>query len=694
MTRAMALVRRHPASWLVLVMACAIAPGVVYVLGIKGYFVMPDELTYQREALHIAETGRPTLAGDQYYSTLSQLAPLIQAPVWLIVGPIGAALDAAHILNVVVFASACIPTFLLARRITESVPASVLAGAATVAVPWFAETGTLMTEPVAYTAFCWSVLLVQRAVAEPGVRGDIAGLLGVAVAAAARSQLVVLAPALLAAVAVRELVAVRVDGWRTVVSRHWVLLGTSALLALYLIVTGKGARDLVGYYYVQTQQVFPPGTFGYGRELVTSAALACAGLTLPLAVAWILGALGRPSRPEPFAGALVFLFVGAAVVVAASAFSVRFTAGQNDRYVAYLAPLLFVGAAAALTVGPLRLPAVAIAGVATAWLYWTSTLAVQGLSLASPGSAFRTVIDGRTRVLAGHLGIADAKPTAVVAILVAVALGAVYVVSRRRAALVGVLVGAAVLLYGVAETGYTLRQLARTQQGVSPAFVASRGWADRALPAGNDLNALAGFVYDVPTTTGVWWDAVFYNRSVDHVYQMDGTPTYNQPADPVLLDRRTGELSGVPGGYLLVPAQPVHVGLRDARMVATLGVVNMVHTPPHPRAAFALEAPDGNGNIAVGDEAPLRLFGDGQARRERVALTVAGRTGAVRVTVTDARGRRMASSALAPDAGATLKLAAMVPATGSTVMRIRVDAVPGQVVKDAYAQALSVVVTS
>ena len=673
-------------------MACAIAVGVAYVLGIKGYFVMPDELTYQREALHIAETGRPTLAGDQYYSTLSQLAPLVQAPVWRIFGPIGSALDAAHVLNVIVFATASIPTFLLARRITQSVPASVLAGAATVAVPWFAESGTMMVEPVAYTAFCWSVLWVHRAVADPGPRGDVIGLMGVGIAAAARSQLVVVAPALLAAVAVREVVAVRVDGWKTVVSRHWVLLGTTALLALYLIVTGKGARDLVGYYYVQTQQVFPPGTFAYARELVTSAALACAGLTLPLAGAWILGALGRPSRPEAFAGALVFLFVGAAVVIAASAFSVRFTAGQNDRYVAYLAPLLFVGAAAALTIGPLRLPAVAVAGVASAWLYWTSTLAVQGLSLASPGSAFRTVIDGRTRVLAGHLGIANAKPTAVIAILVVVALVAVYVASRRRAALVGALVGAGVLLYGAAETGYTLRQLARTQAGVSPVFVASRGWADRALPGGQHLNALAGFVGDLPTTNGVWWDAVFYNRRVDHVFQMDGTPTYNQPADPVLLDRRTGALSGIPGGYLLVPSAPVHVGLAGTRVVATQGPVSLVRAPVRPRAAFALDAPDGNGLIAVRDSAPLRLFGDGRARRTRVALTVSGRAGPVRVTVLDADGRRVASTPVALDGLAALNLRAAVPASGSTLLRVRVDNIPGQQVKGAYAQTLSVVV--
>ena len=130
---------------------------------------------------------------------------------------------------------------------------------------------------------------------------------------------------------------------------------------------------------------------------------------------------------------------------------------------------------------------------------------------------------------------------------------------------------------------------------MSPVFVASRGWADRALPGGQHLNALAGFVGDLPTTNGVWWDAVFYNRRVDHVFQMDGTPTYNQPADPVLLDRRTGALSGIPGGYLLVPSAPVHVGLAGTRVVATQGPVSLVRAPVRPRAAFALMRPTAMG---------------------------------------------------------------------------------------------------
>ena len=130
--------------------AVAIAGGVAYVLQLKGYFVMPDELTYQREALYIADHFRPVPPSDVYYNSISQLGPLIQTPAWALTGDVGTALDVAHVLNVVVFATSCVPVYLLTRRITESMPASLLAGAAAVAVPWFAMAGTLMTEPVAY----------------------------------------------------------------------------------------------------------------------------------------------------------------------------------------------------------------------------------------------------------------------------------------------------------------------------------------------------------------------------------------------------------------------------------------------------------------------------------------------------------------------------------------------------------------
>jgi hypothetical protein len=681
----------HPATGLLFVIAVAIAGGVAYVLQLKGYFVMPDELTYQREALYIADHFRPVPPSDVYYNSISQLGPLIQTPAWALTGDVGTALDVAHVLNVVVFATSCVPVYLLTRRITESMPASLLAGAAAVAVPWFAMAGTLMTEPVAYPAFCWALLAIQRAVAQPGVRGDIVGLAGVGLAVGARSHLILLAAVLVVAMLVREGLAARDEGARVVVRRHPVLLAAAVIGVAYVVVAGKSPSDLIGNYGVTTEgDLLPAGWFGAARTLVTSAALACAGITLPLAVGWALGALGVPARREAFAGALIILLALVATAIVAGSFTVRFSAAQNDRYVAYLAPLLFTGTAAALVLRPFRAVPIAIAGAGAVVLYATTKLPVEGLTLISPAGAFRVVIDGRARLFAGHFGIADARPTAVVAVLVAIALIIVIVAMRKLpAAIVAGVVGLAVLGYGVAETAYTLRKVDQTQAGASPEFVAARGWADRALPEGHQLNALIGFVGDPVTTIRTWWDAVYYNRDVDQVYQVAGTPPQQQATHGVEVDPRTGALLGLPGGYLLTAADPVHVGLRDARPVLRLGPVEMVRTGPTARAAFVLETPNGDGAVLAGESVVLRVFGDTAGAQRVVTLNAVARTGPLLLAVAEERGRRRGSVLLEKDVPGVLR--ATLPAS-PTVTTLRLTATPPRrgAVPDAVVQTLRV----
>lgn len=680
---------RSPALWLLALTAVVAAAGVNYVLKLKSYFIMPDELTYERGALHIASTGRPVLPGDPYYQSISELGSLVVAPAWALVHPVGRALDVSHAINALAFSTSCVPVFLLARRITRDAVASLFAAACSVAVPWFAMSGTLMTEPVAYPAFCWGVLGIQRAVAEPGSRGDVVGILGVGLAVAARSQLAVLGIVLAVSMLVRESLAARSEGLAVVTRRHAVLIGMFALAVLYVLVRGTSARDIVGDYTITAQgEVLPGGTLAYARALVTSVSIACAALPLPLALAWALGGLRRPSRPDVFAGALALLLAGVVMAVVAGAFSVRFASGQNDRYISYLAPLLFTGAAAALTIGPLRIVDAAVAGAASAWLLWTSTLAVQVPSLTSPGAAFRTVVDGRTRLLAGWFGVSDAKPTAVVAVLVLLALGVLLLAPRRLSArAVGAVVGTGVLLFGLTETAYTLKKISDTQAGASPEFVAGRGWADRAVPDGAPLHALVSFVSDTPTTTATWWDAMFYNREVDSTYVLRGMPFYEQPSYlDAKLDPRTGALDGLPGGYLLVAAQPVHVGLAGARPIAQLGAVALVQAPLRPRAAFSLDVADGTGLVPMDKRARLRVFGAGE---QRVAVTVVARGGPMRAALDGGRGSRPART-LAPDTPATLRASARPSASRPATLALVASRPASGAAKGATLQTLDV----
>lgn len=683
---------RHPAPWLLLILAAGIAAGINYVLKLKGYYIMPDELTYQRESIKIADELRPLVSGDPYYNSPSQLGPILHAPIWGLFGSVGRAIDASHILNAVVFASSCLPIYLLTRRITGSTVASLLAGAATVAVPWFAITATVMTEPVAYTAFCWGVLAVHYAITRPGLIGDVVGLAGAFLAFQGRSQLIVLGATLVVGLVAREAVAARTEGVKPVLARHYVLLGVAVTIVLVLLVTGKSPSALIGNYGVATQgDLVPPGTFPYARELMTSVGLACGVITLPLAASWGFAALARPREEAAFAGAVIVVVTTALLAVAVAAYSVRFTAGQNDRYISYVAPLLFTGTAAAFTVGPLRLVPTAIAGVVTAWLYWTSTLVLLGPSLVAPGSAFRVVLDGRSRVLAGRLGFANADPTAVLAVVAVIALAVVLLAMRRlRAAIVGAVVGAVVLTYGVAETAYTFHKVAPAS--VNEEFMAGRGWADRALPSGAELNAFVSLIGDPSTTVGVWWDAVFYNLHVDRVYLRANGPNYNQTAPGgVALDLRTGAVTGLPGGYLLVPAQPVDVGLLDVKTLATNGPVSLVRVPPTPRAAFSFDANAGSGQIGIDRTTPLRVYGNGQPARRVLRFTGVARLGPIRVALSDDRGKRLETVEMAQDVPTTVTRRVSVPASGVTRLQVSVAVASGGTEnREAYLQALGI----
>ena len=166
---------------------------------------MTDELQVARLATSIAEglSPVPRIHGA-YYAAHSQLYPLLLSPLYGTLPPADAA-TAAHVLNVLLLATAALPAYLLARAVSGSETAGYVAGALTAVTPWLVLSSTLLTENAAYAAFTWSVLLCQRAVARPGPGRDAAALAGLALAFVARTQLVVVAFALPLALILHEL---------------------------------------------------------------------------------------------------------------------------------------------------------------------------------------------------------------------------------------------------------------------------------------------------------------------------------------------------------------------------------------------------------------------------------------------------------------------------------------------------------
>ena len=310
---------------------------------VKNWFVMTDELYYERLAVSVAQTGSllPRLHGE-LVSNVNQLYPVLISPLFGD-GNVPASLAGAHRLNAFLITSAAIPVYLLARRIGLGRFVSLWAGALSVAVPWVALASFLLTEVVAYPAFCWALLALTHAVARKTWQTDLLALAAIGVAVLARTQFIVLLGVLVVAVVAEAMLDATPRGapanlWRT--RRPFVVLfGALLLVVLGAIAIGKGSQ-LLGSYSVTAENVrIDFGLFQLAFEHVALLALGLAILPFIVGVGWLVDRV-RPSTPE---GERAFAVVGCTslvlVTLQVASFNQRFGAGLvKDRYLFYVVP--------------------------------------------------------------------------------------------------------------------------------------------------------------------------------------------------------------------------------------------------------------------------------------------------------------------------------------------------------------------
>lgn len=572
---------------------------------VGDWAVMTDELLYQRLAVGIVDGGLPRVRGE-LTDVFALLYPIVLAPVFLLFS-MPAAVVAAHAWNGVLFASAAVPAFLLARRL--GAPAVVVA-VFTVAVPWSVITGFLMTENAAYPAFLWAVLAIQRAAVAPGDRAHALALAGVALATLARPQLVALALVLAIAVAAEELRVRR--GLRA----HRVLLGALGL-GLALVV----ARALVGSLGTVLGSYAPTVEEGslLTRAAIRSAivhldvvAVAIGIVPLLLGGGWAAEAIVRaPQDPERRVFAVVVFAAVALLSLQVGSIVTRFPLGLEvkDRYLFYVAPLLFLATAVALAARP------AIAGllVATAGFVltigWEDFAPIFGVSADSPGAVTHDL-------LARELGDV-ASWVAVAAGLAAVGL-VLALRSARRPPLTFAVLGGVTLLCAL-ETGYAWDRLL-SSSGPSARPIASspasaRSWVDQALGDADDAGMLPYSVGQEWYPSAIaWWDVEFWNTQVTRGYLIGERFTYTPaafPYDRLRIDPTTGRIDGDLRGHLVrttLDARFAPVGA----VVATAPELELVRVEQPQRASWLTLGLDDDGWTRAGRPAALRVFGEGE----------------------------------------------------------------------------------
>jgi hypothetical protein len=574
---------------------------------------MTDELLYERLALSVAQTGSPipTLHGE-HVGVFAQVYPLLLSPVYLFFA-MPFAVVVAHGWSGVLFASASVPAFLLARRLVPGWMA-VACSIGAVAIPWSVLSGFLMTENAAYPAFLWAVLAIQRALVEPGDRRDAVALGAIALAALARPQLAVLG-------AVFPLVAIAQEvrfgrRWR----RHRVLLGACALgVAVVVAAAAAGSLgSLLGSYAptVEEGSLLSRAALRSAAVHIDTLGVALGIVPLLLGGGWALETLlrgGVLQELHAFAGLVVTTVL--LLTLEVGSFVSRFALGLDvkDRYLFYVAPLLVLATAAALV--DRRVPTAGLLA-ATAFFVltvgWESFEPVFGINLDSPASALH---EWFSRIA---LDVGVSAPTLVGSVGGAVAVAlllALRTLPRRRLAPV-VLV--AVLVVCGLETGYAWGRLLESN-GPSGAPIAappteSKSWVDRSVPTDAQVGLLAHSVaQDWFPSAVTWWNLEFWNARVTRAYIVGGWFYYTPdpfPRPTLRVDFATGRIEGDAPDYLARTT----VDSRFRPVGPTVGVapdMEVVRVERPARAAWATRGLAPDGWTRRGIPAVLRVYGDG-----------------------------------------------------------------------------------
>jgi len=649
-----------------------------YSLRVTGWAVMTDELQVARLAASIAETLSPvpTIHGV-YYGAHSQLYPLLLAPLY---GSLAApdAATAARGLNALLLASAAVPAYLLARSVSGSRGAGYAAAALTVFTPWLVLSTTLLTENAAYPAFSWAVYLCHRALARPSAGRDLAALGGLLLAFLARTQLVVLALAMPAAVVLHEVgfARRRGDSLRAaasrILARHRILAVAylvGALGALALALAGRLGRVVGNYAVPFSGDLVPPGFLPSAAAHLDQIAVGAGLVPAVLAASWAVTAVARPEREEAHAFAALFVVLVPLLTFVATSFDLRFSAEQfvQERYLYYLVPLFAVGAAAWLAQRAqwrLRLGTLALAGLGLVALLELASYGETLVFWASPAAAFHPVVEGAAEPVG--LSATRLLQLATVVLVLAVALAAW---RAPRLALAGTAL--AVAGFGAAQAGYVFERQA--EPALTRTYDEPRDWIDRAVPDGRSVALVPGGQHG-PTA---WWETELWNRQVARVLRVGGGPTFTPfPADEVRVDHRAGTLAGPqPSEYLVLSESEMRFRPVGRRVAATESGLELVRAARPYRLRWATRGLTPDGWTRPDRLTTLRVYAHGEARRRTVTFVfAASRFSRERVGFVLRTGRSVQVGTVEPGgARPPLELSVCVPPKGFAEVWLTTD---------------------
>ncbi len=523
---------------------------------VADWYVMTDELFYERLAISIGKlhTPLPHVHGE-LIANVNQLYPLLLAPLFdgrLV--PSG--LRDAHLLNAFVMSSACVPAFLLARRVLQGSRLAYAVAGLSVCIPWIALASFLMTEAVAYPVFLWTMLALHKAAVSPRPRTDALLLVALAAAVLARTQfatLLVVVP-----------LALLLDrfSFRKLVSNHRVLAFAYAglgIAALVLLALGELSRVLGTYSVTAKGNLVPSGMPRSLLEHLAPLGLGLGIVPFVLGIAWLLIPLLGERTHEQRAFASVALVTIVALLCVVTSYDLRFGAGRlHDRYLFYVVPLILIAFTAMLREASWpRWLVFAAAGLLAMAFAFMPVVTYQKFNVDSPVALLNDPL----------LDLAGSKQTAQLLLAFVTIVAALLLFAGRRFA---VALATLAVLAAPAQSGAAFARLFAHDGTSGRPLTLDQSvvfdWIDRKVGTNANVTMipypiLYGNYWE---NVAYWWNVEFWNASVQRaaVYEdaFTGTPE-TFPTIDLAFDPTTGRANVSPSGLVVQGISETRFGL-------------------------------------------------------------------------------------------------------------------------------------
>ena len=526
----------------------------VYALESWGHltpWLFTDELEMTQLARSIAETGVAARRGEPHFFTT--LFTYVLAPAWWI-DDTETAYAAAKFIAVLTMTSVVFPAYWLARLLVSPLLA-LFAATGAASIPAFLYSSMFVEEGLAYPYATLCLFLIVKGLATRREAWLGAALFTSLLAPLVRAELAVLPAVYLMAVLFLVWTSAEARRRRASWSR-WDWAGAATLFVGALIVLNSVITHQSISWYAAT-------TYYKGRML-DNGLWAAGALVIGLGVLPVVAGLAALVRPrgEPRTPAeRAFVAVAAAsllgfgwyTAVKASYISIVFSTLVVERNLIYLAPLLFVGTALFFQHPRLRPVPVVLAAAFALYVVLTTPLKLDAYPYSdAPGLA---IAQGANRALGLAEGTIETGLVVAVAIAVAVCLAPLLL--RGRTAVLRPLFAVAA---GAVLAWNLTGQLAAADGSrilssqLLDNYPRPLNWLDR-ITGGESTMYLGRQITD---SNGIWL-MEFWNRSLRHVWSIDGSAKGPGPTlSPDLLDD-DGRITSTPGVRYVVVDEGINL---------------------------------------------------------------------------------------------------------------------------------------